>query len=54
MKAILNSIGIDTKFQVDFCCNGKEALETIQQVQSLGMQYKMIFMDFSMPIMDGI
>ena len=34
--------------------NGKEALEMIISSQSKGVTYAIIFMDYSMPIMDGI
>ena len=48
----LASVCIDT--QVDFCLNGQEALEKVQQASELGLGYKLILTDFSMPIMDGI
>ena len=54
MKSLLQSAGIDTDHQVDFCINGKEALQLFQQMFSYDIHYAMIFTDFQMPIMDGI
>ena len=54
MKSMLFSAGIDTDFQVDFCITGKEAVEKLKACIELGITYKAIFTDFSMPIMDGI
>ena len=54
MKAMLNTIGIDTQFHVDFCINGQEAVNKLTNTYSNGMRYKLIFTDFKMPIMDGI
>lgn len=54
MKQMLFSAGIETDFHVDFCITGKEALEQMIAVSELGVSYKVIFTDFSMPVMDGI
>ena len=54
MKVILFKLGIDTEKQVDFCMNGIEALEMAEQSKKLSMKYKLIFIDFNMPVMDGI
>jgi len=34
--------------------NGQEALDTFIESHALGMRYKIIFLDFSMPVMDGL
>jgi CheY-like chemotaxis protein len=39
---------------VDFCIHGKEAYEMIKFHAGKGSRHKIIFTDFSMPIMDGI
>ena len=54
MKAMLTMVGIDTDNQVDFCIHGQEAVDKYIQCHNLGLQYGIIFMDFSMPVMDGI
>ena len=54
MKAMLKRAGIDTKYQVDFCITGQEALNQIHASTSLGFSYGLIFTDISMPVMDGI
>ena len=54
MKTMLQIVGIDIMFTVDFCINGKEALDKIQDSYRNGLRYKMIFTDFSMPVLDGI
>ena len=51
---MLFSAGIETDFHVDFCITGKEAVEQMIAVSELGVSYKVIFTDFSMPVMDGI
>ena len=53
-KAMLTMFGIDIHYHVDFCMNGKEALTKYKESTALGFTYQIIFMDFSMPIMDGI
>ena len=54
MKAILQNMGINTEYQVDFCIHGEEALNQVKKTYENGMRYKIILMDFSMPVMDGI
>jgi CheY-like chemotaxis protein len=54
MRAILFKLEIDVQNKVDFCMNGQEACELVQQSLSLGMTYKLVFTDFNMPIMDGL
>ena len=39
---------------VDFCIHGKEAFDLLQEQMEKGIEYKIIFTDFSMPIMNGI
>ena len=54
MKAILNSLGIDTTYQIDFCINGEEALNQVIDSTINGFAYSAILTDISMPLMDGI
>jgi CheY-like chemotaxis protein len=54
MKVMLFRAGIDTEYQVDFCISGQEAVTQLITSTNLGLSYKVIFTDFSMPVMDGI
>ena len=54
MSAMLKRNGININEHVDFCMNGKEAVEKLKESFEVGMKYKIIFLDFSMPVMDGI
>ena len=54
MRALLGIMKIDTKYHVDFCINGEEAVNKVKESYSAGMTYKLILTDFKMPIMDGI
>jgi CheY-like chemotaxis protein len=54
MKSMLFRAGIDTEYQVDYCISGKEAMEQMINSTENGLSYKLIFTDFSMPVMDGI
>jgi two-component system sensor histidine kinase/response regulator len=54
MRVLLFKLGLDVQNQVDFCMNGQEACELVEYSLSLGMNYKLIFTDFNMPVMDGI
>ena len=54
MKALFESQGVDTKSSTDFKINGKEAYEHIMEAYDNDISYDLIFMDFSMPIMNGI
>ena len=54
MKAILSSLGFDTKYQVDYCITGEEALNQVVSATANGFFYKAILTDISMPVMDGI
>ena len=53
MKCVLGLLGINTEMHVDFCINGKEALALLKEQIKKGFKYKVIFIDFQMPIMDG-
>ena len=54
MKQLALRAGLDTEYQIDFCFNGQEALDQVKTTTKLGQSYKVIFTDFSMPVMDGI
>ena len=54
LKSMLQRLGVDTDHHVDFCINGQEAVETYKNSLQVGLQYKLIFTDFNMPIMDGV
>ena len=54
MQAMLKLQGINTNYHVDFCINGREAVDQITKAYKDGMKYKLIFSDFQMPVMDGI
>ena len=54
MRVILAKAGIDTEEQVDYCITGTEAVEQVEEAFRSKISYKLIFMDFNMPVMDGI
>jgi len=54
MRALLAKAGVDVQYQADFCITGEEALQYVKRAHNLGFKYKLIFTDFSMPVMDGI
>ena len=54
MIALLEILAIDCHKFVDTCMNGKEAVEKITDAYKYNIEYSLIFMDFSMPIMNGI
>ena len=54
MKLLLTLTGIKNEAQVDYCINGSEAVDKVEQASSLGLCYRLILTDFSMPVMDGI
>jgi two-component system sensor histidine kinase/response regulator len=54
LTTLLQCQNIDTVNLVDICINGIEALNHLVSAYSSGITYSVIFMDFSMPIMDGI
>jgi len=56
LKAVVKKMGVSEKLVdelVDKCYNGKEAVELIKKQAECGEQYALIFMDCSMPILDG-
>ena len=54
MKAMLQILQIDVEHHVDFCIDGREAINKVKENYENGIKYKIIFTDFKMPIMDGI
>jgi CheY-like chemotaxis protein len=54
MKVILFSLGFDTRYQVDYCITGEEALNQVINSVENGFFYSAILTDISMPVMDGI
>ena len=54
MIALLEISAIDCPNFVDTCMNGKEAVEKVTDAYNHNIEFSMIFMDFSMPIMNGI
>ena len=54
IRAMLNMYSIDVKNHVDICTNGLEAVEMFTESINKGIVYNIIFIDFQMPVMDGI
>ena len=54
MKQMISIFGINTSNHIDYCINGKEAVEKFIESSTYGITYSVIFTDFSMPVMDGI
>jgi len=55
MEIMLSRFGIETQHQIDFCINGTEAINVLKDtINNNGVKYKLIMMDFNMPVMDGI
>jgi CheY-like chemotaxis protein len=54
MQAILFSLGFNTKYQIDYCITGQEALDQVILSTINGFAYSAILTDISMPVMDGI
>ena len=54
MIALLESLAIDATNLVDTCINGQEAIDKITESYNNDIKYSLIFMDFSMPVMNGI
>ncbi len=50
-RIILSEILIDEGYEVDFACDGKEAVDRIQKAKK--GDFDIIFMDVQMPLMDG-
>ena len=54
MKVIFNSCRFDCESEIDFCIEGEESLNKVKEAYENGMTYGIIFMDFSMPVLNGI
>ena len=54
MKAIIQKTGFDVANRLDVCINGIEMVNLVCNSWAIGINYKLIFTDFSMPSMDGI
>ena len=54
MRTMLERLGIDTMYQVDFCIDGEESFQILKKAYEQGMSYKMVFTDFNMPNVNGI
>jgi CheY-like chemotaxis protein len=54
MQSMLKSRGVNVNERVDICMNGKEAVDLFIESFQNDIKYKIIFLDFSMPIMNGI
>lgn len=54
MEALLSLAGLEVNTQVDFAITGEEAINLSKLATQCNLNYKLIFTDFSMPIMDGI
>ena len=39
---------------MDYCITGLEMVQQVQSATKFGLKYKVIFTDFSMPVMDGM
>ncbi len=53
-REILVSMGTAIGLQVDQVANGLDALIAIDELERVGGRYGLIFMDWQMPIMDGV
>lgn len=54
LKTLLDQVGINIQDRLDICFTGSEAVNLVIQASERGCNYKLIFTDFSMPVMDGI
>ena len=54
MGTLLQKTGFDVKNRLDFCINGVELVNLVRNSFELGINYRLIFSDFSMPDMDGV
>ena len=54
MMTLLKSRGVNVSERVDTCMNGKEAVDLFIEAFKNKIYFKIIFLDFSMPIMNGI
>ena len=54
MRIIFKSCGFDCEKEMDFCIDGQESLNKVIEAYENGISYGIIFMDFSMPVLNGI
>ena len=54
MRAIFDSCGFNSDFEIDYCINGQECADKVIDAYEHGMSYGLIFTDFSMPVLNGI
>lgn len=54
LSALLKACGVDVERQVDVALNGREAVDSVLAARQLGLHYKLILTDISMPEMDGL
>ena len=54
MKAIIKQAGFDVNNKVDECITGQEAVNLLEKSLEHGITYSIIFIDFNMPMMDGL
>ena len=54
MRAILDSYGFNSDYEIDFCINGQECVDKVIDAYEHGMSYGIIFTDFNMPVLSGI
>jgi CheY-like chemotaxis protein len=53
LKVVIDAADIRVKDMIDEVTNGLEAYEAVKKAHQEGFGYGLIFMDCSMPIMDG-
>ena len=54
MRGMLNTLGINAMYHVDFCINGQDAYDRFIEAYKKGFVYSLIFTDFQMPVINGI
>lgn len=54
VRSLLKGAKIDVDTLVDVAMNGLEAVRSVETALELEVDYKFIFMDISMPVMDGL
>jgi len=54
MKVLLEKAGFDVVNKVDVCISGEEMLSLVSSSFENGINYKLVFTDYSMPGMDGV
>ena len=53
MKALIKRTNLELSL-VDFCIDGKDAIELVKKTYAEGKSYKLIILDFSMPLVGGL